>query len=90
MRTINKTFGGREEFLVQLQHNIEDVLNGDSTATLEYTKRINEMRHFLQTQTSIITEYDEQLVRRLIEKITVYDDKLIFEFKSGMTIELKK
>lgn len=31
-----KTLGGREEFLVQLQHNIEDVLNGDSTATLEY------------------------------------------------------
>ncbi|WP_229028446.1 hypothetical protein [Anaerococcus vaginalis] len=53
-------------------------------------KRINEMRHFLQTQTSRITEYDEQLVRRLIEKITVCDDKLIFEFKSGMTIELKK
>ena len=53
-------------------------------------KRINEMRHFLQTQTSRITEYVEQLVRRLIEKITVYDDKLIFEFKSGMTIELKR
>lgn len=139
MRAINKTLGGREEFLVQLQHNIEDVLNGDSTATLEYIdqrmaelqeklvmcvnknaeydaiakeidalrekkaavvtkdaeqemlrKRINEMRHFLQMQTSRITEYDEQLVRRLIEKITVYDDKLIFEFKSGMTIELKR
>lgn len=102
MRAINKTLGGREEFLVQLQHNIEDVLNGDSTATLEYIdqrmaelqeklrKRINEMRHFLQTQTSRITEYDEQLVRRLIEKITVYDDKLIFEFKSGMTIELNR
>ena len=53
-------------------------------------KRINEMRHFLQTQTSRITEYDEQLARRLIEKITVYDDKLIFEFKSGMTVELKR
>ncbi len=53
-------------------------------------KRINEMRHFLQTQTSRITEYDEQLVRRLIEKITVYDDKLIFQFKSGMTLELKR
>ena len=53
-------------------------------------KRINEMRHFLQTQTSRITEYDEQLDRRLIEKITVYDDKLIFEFKSGMTIEPKR
>lgn len=31
-------------------------------------KQINEMWHFLQTQTSRITEYDEQLVRRLIEK----------------------
>lgn len=139
VRAINKTLGGREEFLLHLQHNIEDVLNGDSTATLEYIdqrmeelqeklvmcvnknaeyetianeidalrekkavvvtkdaeqemlrKRINEMRHFLQTQTNRVTEYDEQMVRRLIEKITVYDDKLIFEFKSGMTIDLKR
>jgi hypothetical protein len=34
--------------------------------------------------------YDEQMVRRLIEKITVFDDKLIFKFKSGMSIELKR
>ena len=139
VRAINKTLGGREQFLVQLQNNIEDVLNGDSTATLEYIdqrmaelqeklvmcvnknseydvianeidalrekkaavvtrdaeqkmlrKRIDEMRQFLQTQTNRVTEYDEQMVRRLIEKITVFDDKLIFEFKSGMSIELKR
>ena len=139
VRAINKTLGGREQFLVQLQNNIEDVLNGDSTATLEYIdqrmaelqeklvmcvnknaeyevianeidalrekkaavvtrdaeqemlrKRIDEMRQFLQTQTNRVTEYDEQMVRRLIEKITVFDDKLIFEFKSGMTLELKR
>lgn len=30
------------------------------------------------------------MVRRLIEKITVFDDKLIFKFKSGMTLELKR
>ena len=139
VRAINKTLSGREQFLLQLQHNIEEVLNGDSTATLEYIdqrmaklqeklvmcvnknveydvianeidalrekkasvvtkdaeqemlkKRIDEMRQFLQTQTNRVTEYDEQMVRRLIEKITVFDDKLIFEFKSGMTIELKR
>ena len=122
-----------------MQHNIEEVLNGDSTATLEYIdqrmaelqeklvmcvnknaeydvianeidalrekkvavvtkdteqemlkKRIEEMRQFLQTQSSRVTEYDEQMVRRLIEKITVFDNKLIFEFKSGMTLELKR
>ena len=53
-------------------------------------KRIDEMRQFLQTQTNRVTEYDEQMVRRLIEKIMVFDDKLIFEFKSGMTLELKR
>lgn len=44
---------------------------------------------FLQTQSSRVTEYDEQMVRRLIEKITVFDDKLIFKFKSGMSIEAR-
>ena len=29
-------------------------------------------------------------IPRLIEKITVFDDKLIFKFKSGMTLELKR
>lgn len=53
-------------------------------------KRIEEMRQFLQTQSSRVTEYDEKMVRRLIEKITVFDYKFIFEFKSGMSIELKR
>ena len=39
VRAINKTLGGREQLLVKLQHNIEDVLNCDSTATLEYIDR---------------------------------------------------
>ena len=30
-----------------------------------------------------VTEYDELLVRRLIEKVTVYDERFEVEFKSG-------
>ena len=139
VRAINKTLGGREQLLVKLQHNIEDVLNCDATATFEHIdrrmaelqeklvlcanknaeydvianeidalrekkatvvtkdaeqemlkKRIEEMRQFLQTQSIRVTEYDEQMVRILIEKITVFDNKFIFEFKSGMTLELKR
>ena len=37
-----------------------------------------------------ITEYDEQLVRRLIEKITVYDEKVIVEFKSGTSVDIHR
>ncbi|MBL1992604.1 resolvase, partial [Klebsiella pneumoniae] len=32
-------------------------------------------------------EYDEQLVRRLIEKVTIRDDRIEVEFKSGVKIE---
>ena len=32
---------------------------------------------------------DETLVRRLIEKVTVYEDKFSVEFKSGITIDIE-
>ena len=37
-----------------------------------------------------LKEYDEQLVRRLIEKVTVHNDKLTIEFKSGVEIDIEK
>ena len=44
----------------------------------------------LQSQTQNITEYDEQLVRRLIEKITVYEEKVTVEFKSGTSVDVRR
>jgi site-specific DNA recombinase len=49
-------------------------------------QRINEMTEFMKNQSVELQEYDEQLVRRLIEKVTVHDDKLTIEFKSGVEI----
>jgi len=53
-------------------------------------KRITEMRDFLTSQTTEVSEYDEQLVRKLIEKVTVYDERFEMEFKSGMTVEVER
>ena len=36
--------------------------------------------------TEAVAEYSETLARRLIEKSTVYDEKLVVEFKSGLTV----
>ncbi|HEL2550910.1 TPA: integrase [Streptococcus suis] len=36
-----------------------------------------------------LEEYDEQLVRRLIEKVTVFHDKFAVEFKSGVEIDVE-
>lgn len=52
-------------------------------------ERIQEMIEYLKSQPKRVTVYDEQLVRKLIEKITVYDDHLDFLFKSGIQIEMK-
>lgn len=50
-------------------------------------KRIDDMNNFLREQPTALTEYDEALVRRLIEKVTVYEDKFTVEFKSGVTVD---
>ncbi|UOO38356.1 integrase [Oscillospiraceae bacterium CM] len=46
------------------------------------------MGTFLREQPTALTEYDEPLVRRLIEKVTVYEDKFTVEFKSGVTVNV--
>lgn len=50
-------------------------------------QRIAEMTAFLNEQSHELEEYDEQLVRRLIEKVTIRDDRIEVEFKSGVKFE---
>jgi len=52
-------------------------------------ERIADMTEFLNAQSYELEEYDEQLVRRLIEKITVFDEKLTVEFKSEVELDIK-
>jgi site-specific DNA recombinase len=54
----------------------------------ELKKRMAHMSTFLKRQSTTLTQYDEQLVRRLIEKVTVYEDKFTVEFKSGLAAEV--
>ena len=46
----------------------------------EQIERMEDMMAFLDKQVKEITKYSEALVRRLVEKITVYDEKLMVEF----------
>lgn len=46
--------------------------------------------NFVRFYYAINTEYDEQLIRRLIEKVTVYEDKFTVEFKSGVTVDVEE
>lgn len=61
----------------------------DDATQKEHTKRIKELQKFIQSQPSEITEFDEALVKKLLEKVTVHDDYLEFRFKSGVTISIE-
>lgn len=52
-------------------------------------QRVKEMMEYLKKQPAEVTEYDEQLVRRLVEKITVFDEKFVIEFKAGVEVEIE-
>lgn len=51
--------------------------------------RIKELQDFIAGQKTDITKFDEALVGRLIEKITVFADHFTVEFKSGIIIEIE-
>jgi len=71
--------------LRELKHNIL-AENAEREGKRE---RIADMTEFLNEQSHELEEYDEQLVRRLIEKITIYDEKLTIEFKSSVEIDVE-
>ena len=61
----------------------------EAALKLDLQERMDDLISFLDEQTEAVTEYSEPLARRLIEKITVYDEKLVVEFKSGLTVEVE-
>lgn len=62
-----------------LEHNAE-----------RHTKRqrVKDMEHFLKEQGGELTEYDDKLVRQLVERVTVEDKRLVVQFKSEIEVEV--
>lgn len=53
-----------------------------------YEQRLKDMDSFLQQQTCQISEFDNDLVRRLISNIKVVSaEKLLIQFQSGIVME---
>ena len=52
-------------------------------------QRMEEIERFLEGQVTGLTDYDEAMVRQLVERITVYDDHLAFKFKCGTQTEVQ-
>ena len=60
-----------------------------SMTNIESIKVGKELEEFLDNQELEIESYDEDLVRKFIDKIIVYDEDLKVVFKSGLEVEIE-
>ena len=52
-------------------------------------ERMNDMIYFLDEMPTMLTEYSDAITRRLVEKIMIYDEKIVVELKSGLQMEVE-
>ena len=91
---INKTsrqedYDAEAKEVLRLREQKESAMQNDTTRN-ENLDRIRELQKFITSQPDTITEFDETLVRHLLARVTVFDQKLVFEFKSGVSVEIEK
>ena len=85
-----KDYNAVADEIHSLREQRQKVLAQDDADRDGQKKHIEEMKAFLEEQKDIPVEYDEQLVRRLVEKVTVFDEKIAVKFKSGVEIEVDR
>jgi site-specific DNA recombinase len=76
------------EEIYQLRDDKRQVLLDEATRDTA-AKRVEEMMEFIRDQGGKPAEYDDSLVRKLIEKVTVYDDRINIAFKSGVDVDIE-
>lgn len=52
-------------------------------------QRTAEMADFLNSQSGLISQYDDMIVRRLVEWVTVFEGRAIFMFRSGLEVDVR-
>lgn len=76
------------EEILRLRH-LREQKAMDGAAKTEYQNCIKELQTFIQSQPKHLT-FDDGLVKRLLAKVTVFPEHLVFEFKSGVTVSVEK
>ena len=82
-----QSFGELADEIEALRKEKQNLLVEDANRSA-MKQRLDEIEAFMKEQQDGVSDYDETMVRRLIERITVYDDRLAFEFKCGIETEV--
>lgn len=74
--------------IVDLREERQDILTA-AAERKDLQLQMQELIDFLNEQHTAITEYSETLTRRLVEKVTILDEKIVVTLKSGMEMEVE-
>ena len=77
-----------EDLISDLREERQDIL-AEAADRTDLQSRMNDMIAFLDEMPSAITEYDEVITRRLVNKVTIFDEKIVVELKSGLELEVE-
>lgn len=89
LATVNSKNAGDELGMeIRKLRDEKHVLQNEQASRQDLKIRIDEIISFLNDLPCELTEYEEQYVRVLLEKITVYNEHFIVEFKSGIEIQI--
>ena len=70
------------QFYLTISLLVEDAsLSGEN-------ERINELIEFIRKNKFRTLEYDDKLVRKIIQNVTVYEEHFAISFKSGIEMEV--
>ena len=87
---------GDRELVEQLEDQMDDVredrqdILAEAAERTDLQARMNDMIAFLEEMPAAVTEYSEVLARRLVERITIFDEKIVVELKSGLQMEVEE
>lgn len=84
----NQDITGIGEQIIRLKEQKQNILLGKAVND-NAKQRMDEMIEFIDQNGYDCLEYDEVLVRRLVEQVIIYDDHITIKFKSGIEIEIK-
>ena len=71
-----------------LRGDRQDILT-EAAERSDLQERMNDMISFLDEMPTMLTEYIDTITRRLGEKITILDEKIVVEMKSGLQMEIE-
>jgi len=82
-----KDFESLADEIEELREKRQTLLVEDASLSGE-NERINELIEFIHTNKYRTLLYDDTLVRKIIQNVTVYDDHFVICFKSGIEIKV--